>query len=265
MQGKVRVCELCNQEATLYCGSDAAFLCFDCDSNVHNANFIVARHIRRLICPHCMSPTENALSSTRSPSRRRLTCHFCSSVDASGEEPDTISCSSSSSSTLSLAGMSSTQSQPPVRKTGSCGSASDVTGGNKNIPARFTGQLKKPMNKRSGTPPLPLTKTENIFENWCKKLWLNSNLVLSAATHAAGLCSGRLGRIWPLRVILAASFWFGLRLCGVKSLSTWQNLRRLEEISGVPAKVIAAVELKLEHASRAGRLQRDMKEGWAES
>uniref|UniRef100_A0A2P2R0T3 Secreted protein n=1 Tax=Rhizophora mucronata TaxID=61149 RepID=A0A2P2R0T3_RHIMU len=69
----------------------------------------------------------------------------------------------------------------------------------------------------------------------------------------------------PLRVSLAASFWFGVRLCGAKSVSTWQNLRRLEELSGVPAKLIAAVELKLERVSRVGTARPDTKEGWAES
>jgi hypothetical protein len=79
------------------------------------------------------------------------------------------------------------------------------------------------------------------------------------------LCSGRLAL--PFRVSLAASFWFGLRKCGDKSVTTWENLRRLEEVSGVlPNKPIVTVEMKIEQALRSKRLQlqKEMEEGWAE-
>ncbi|KAK6918945.1 B-box-type zinc finger [Dillenia turbinata] len=50
-------CELCKAMAKMYCESDQASLCWDCDSKVHSANFLVARHTRCLLCHVCQSPT----------------------------------------------------------------------------------------------------------------------------------------------------------------------------------------------------------------
>ncbi|KAK6919454.1 B-box-type zinc finger [Dillenia turbinata] len=53
----MRGCELCKYMAKMYCESDQASLCWDCDSKVHSANFLVARHTRCLLCHVCQSPT----------------------------------------------------------------------------------------------------------------------------------------------------------------------------------------------------------------
>lgn len=53
----MRNCELCKLQATTYCESDQASLCWDCDSKVHGANFLVARHSRTLLCNVCHSLT----------------------------------------------------------------------------------------------------------------------------------------------------------------------------------------------------------------
>ncbi|XWS12758.1 hypothetical protein CRYUN_Cryun37aG0117700 [Craigia yunnanensis] len=53
----MKKCELCNSVAKIYCGSDQAILCWDCDSRVHGANFLVAKHLRTLLCHICQSPT----------------------------------------------------------------------------------------------------------------------------------------------------------------------------------------------------------------
>ncbi|CAI9262368.1 unnamed protein product [Lactuca saligna] len=50
-------CELCSHFAQMYCQSDNASLCYDCDQNVHSANFLVAKHSRTLLCHKCQSPT----------------------------------------------------------------------------------------------------------------------------------------------------------------------------------------------------------------
>ncbi|XP_065862197.1 zinc finger protein CONSTANS-LIKE 9-like [Euphorbia lathyris] len=50
-------CELCNGVARMYCESDQASLCWDCDEKVHCANFLVAKHCRCLLCQICQSPT----------------------------------------------------------------------------------------------------------------------------------------------------------------------------------------------------------------
>ncbi|CAK7323737.1 unnamed protein product [Dovyalis caffra] len=244
------VCELCRREADVFCDSDAAFLCFDCDSNVHDANFLVARHLRRVICSGCKSVTGNSFSGT-TPSLRHVTCFSCSPEN---KELDSISCSSSS--TLSSACISSTEKTASRfedgRKRAKTISFRSVT----DIPARSRGdKLKRSRNLRS----------EGVFTSWCKRLGLNGNLVVQRATQAMALCFGRLAS--PFRVSLAASFWFGVRLSGDKSAATSQNLRRLEEISGVPCKLIVTVEMKIEQALRSRRLQpqKNMEEGSAES
>ena len=50
-------CELCGKVAGMYCESDEASLCWDCDEKVHGANFLVARHSRALLCQVCQSLT----------------------------------------------------------------------------------------------------------------------------------------------------------------------------------------------------------------
>ncbi|KAJ9153658.1 hypothetical protein P3X46_027076 [Hevea brasiliensis] len=50
-------CELCGGTARMYCESDQASLCWDCDEKVHCANFLVAKHCRTLLCQVCQSPT----------------------------------------------------------------------------------------------------------------------------------------------------------------------------------------------------------------
>lgn len=41
----------------MFCESDQASLCWDCDEKVHAANFLVAKHCRTLLCHACASPT----------------------------------------------------------------------------------------------------------------------------------------------------------------------------------------------------------------
>ncbi|KAK4439875.1 hypothetical protein Salat_0322400 [Sesamum alatum] len=50
-------CELCSNPARMFCESDQASLCWDCDEKVHAANFLVAKHSRNLLCHVCYSPT----------------------------------------------------------------------------------------------------------------------------------------------------------------------------------------------------------------
>ncbi|KAJ7981669.1 Zinc finger, B-box [Quillaja saponaria] len=50
-------CEMCGKRATMYCESDQAKLCWDCDEKVHGANFLVEKHLRTLLCNVCQSPT----------------------------------------------------------------------------------------------------------------------------------------------------------------------------------------------------------------
>lgn len=70
-------CELCNKlRAKVVCESDKANLCWVCDVKVHSANFIVARHVRKLLCHVCQSPTEWQASGGR-PSPTLSLCNKC--------------------------------------------------------------------------------------------------------------------------------------------------------------------------------------------
>ncbi|KAK1322795.1 Zinc finger protein CONSTANS-LIKE 2 [Acorus calamus] len=94
---KARVCELCDCEASLYCDSDSAYLCFGCDAAVHGANFLVSRHLRRPICSSCGSLDRRIISG---PGHRpfRPICRSCDD-----------STSSTSSSCISSAESASTE------------------------------------------------------------------------------------------------------------------------------------------------------------
>ncbi|KAH0942043.1 zinc finger protein HD1 [Brassica rapa] len=50
-------CDLCEGVARMYCESDQASLCWNCDAKVHGANFLVAKHTRCLLCSACQSST----------------------------------------------------------------------------------------------------------------------------------------------------------------------------------------------------------------
>ncbi|PIN04316.1 hypothetical protein CDL12_23149 [Handroanthus impetiginosus] len=58
-------CELCKGKARMHCESDQASLCWDCDAKVHSANFLVARHLRILLCHVCQSRTPWTASGTK--------------------------------------------------------------------------------------------------------------------------------------------------------------------------------------------------------
>ncbi|KAM0028961.1 putative transcription factor interactor and regulator Znf-B family [Helianthus debilis subsp. tardiflorus] len=53
----MKKCELCSHIARIYCHSDNACLCYNCDQTVHSSNFLVAKHSRTLLCHKCQSPT----------------------------------------------------------------------------------------------------------------------------------------------------------------------------------------------------------------
>ncbi|KAE9591791.1 hypothetical protein Lal_00038726 [Lupinus albus] len=53
----MKKCELCNSPAKLFCESDQATLCWECDAKVHTANFLVTKHQRFLLCHVCQSLT----------------------------------------------------------------------------------------------------------------------------------------------------------------------------------------------------------------
>ncbi|XLU67946.1 hypothetical protein S245_026999, partial [Arachis hypogaea] len=72
----MKSCELCKVPARTFCESDQASLCWDCDANVHGANFLVARHTRTLLCHACQSPTPWKASGDRLGNTVSL-CEMC--------------------------------------------------------------------------------------------------------------------------------------------------------------------------------------------
>ncbi|WJX73926.1 hypothetical protein P8452_57649 [Trifolium repens] len=78
-------CELCKLPARTFCESDQASLCWDCDSKVHGANFLVERHTRTLLCHACQSPTPWKASGARLGNALSL-CERC----AGGRKIDSV-------------------------------------------------------------------------------------------------------------------------------------------------------------------------------
>ncbi|KAL1551857.1 B-box zinc finger protein 32-like [Salvia divinorum] len=218
---KLRLCELCNANAALFCPSDAAFLCRNCDTKVHEANFLVARHVRRAVCSNCRSFTGDFITGVDS---------LLSALCPSCEEDDLGSLSSSSTTS-------------PANKVYSCDSSSTVTV-RRTLKARVT---------------VSHVKAESVFNNWCGKLGIEDRSATLAACRALKACNDRWTGL-PFRVCLAASMWIGLRLSLEKTAVTGRILKRLEEISGVPAKIILAAVSKLDRVDKL-----ELEEGWAES
>ncbi|KAJ1410002.1 B-box-type zinc finger [Sesbania bispinosa] len=238
---KDKACELCNQQAFLYCPSDAAYLCWNCDATVHGANFLVARHIRHSLCSKCNCFTGNHISGATLcclPS----TCRSCSPENPSDDAGSVLSDSSESCTTAPKKTKARSTTEGRMR---SC--SSSVTDDASPSPAT---------KKRRGNDG---SVAEEVFVKWSRELGLglgvNGNRM---ASQALDLCLGT-WRSVPFRVAAATSFWLGLRFCGD---ATYQNLSRLEAISGVPAKLILAAHAKL---ARVFSHCRELQEGWDES
>lgn len=75
--------------ATMYCESDSASLCWDCDAKVHSANFLVEKHSRSLLCHVCQRPTAWSASGAQL-GRTISVCEGCvgSKVSQEREEGD---------------------------------------------------------------------------------------------------------------------------------------------------------------------------------
>ncbi|KAG8380260.1 hypothetical protein BUALT_Bualt07G0174700 [Buddleja alternifolia] len=250
---KVRSCELCNAEAAVYCTSDTAFLCWSCDLKIHDANFLVARHIRQSICSNCKNYTGDVISGVGfQPSP--ATCQSCPAISAAAG-------SISSESSVCI---SSTTSPAKEYSVGRKDSSRCIDSSSSSFATS-----QKSHQRTVKSTAVDYLKAEAIFVNWCGKLGVGVDMAVRMACSALRvLCLDRWTAL-PFRVSLAASMWLGLRLAGKKSL---QVLKRLEEISGVPAKLILAAESKMERALRRGREQQqqrrrrrlELEEGWAE-
>ncbi|XP_071703357.1 uncharacterized protein [Rutidosis leptorrhynchoides] len=88
----MKSCELCKSTARIYCDSDQASLCWTCDTKVHSANFLVARHSRNLLCRVCQSPTPWTASGKKLGPSAVSVCDKCvahgTSADREEEEDE---------------------------------------------------------------------------------------------------------------------------------------------------------------------------------
>lgn len=239
----VRHCELCKSEAAVFCSADDAFLCWTCDSQVHEANFLVARHVRQFVCSIC-----NNLTGPLFPGVGfkpfRPTCSSCPSISAA-DDLDSLSDSSVCiSSTKECCG-------------GSQGFDSSSSSDSSSAAAAYA----KRRRRRESKSRVDIFKAEGIFVNWCAKLGVHADEPVRLACRPLKTVLNR-WTVLPFRIFLAASMWHGLRLSG----QTAQVLKRLEEISGVPAKIIVAAEFRLDRGGRKMQQRRrlELEEGWAE-
>lgn len=287
-----RSCELCNGEATVYCPSDIAFLCWRCDAKIHDANFLVARHLRNAICSKCKGFTGLRLSGPVPPSYSVINIH-CSSCCSPSQFSSSSSSSSSSarvSSTISASSSSSATKKIDSRKFNSYYCFYYYSGGQVITPQNKSSRNKTSAGSSSSSSktsrrwlsrlPSQLDfKAEAIFVNWCRRLGRPvpgdvEAAVLLMSRKALSICWDYMAAALPFRLCLAASLWFGFRFCGDRSFSAWQLLKGLEEISGIPAKLISAAESKLESilfksklSTRKLRRQtqpHQLEEGWGE-
>ncbi|EOA33014.1 hypothetical protein CARUB_v10016345mg [Capsella rubella] len=109
-----------------------------------------------------------------------------------------------------------------------------------------------------------VTVADGVFVKWCDKLELNrdlTNVVVSYASLALPVEMRPRPRATN-RVVLASAFWFG-----VKNTMTWQSLKKVEDVTGVAAGMIRAVESKMARAMtlQLRRWRVDSEEGWAEN
>lgn len=84
---EMKNCELCKLPARTFCESDQASLCWDCDSKVHGANFLVERHTRTLLCHACQSQTPWKASGAKLGNTLSL-CEICAGGTKIDDEQD---------------------------------------------------------------------------------------------------------------------------------------------------------------------------------
>ncbi|KAL4182322.1 hypothetical protein AMTRI_Chr12g275380 [Amborella trichopoda] len=247
-----RGCELCNGEAEVYCVPDSAFLCFQCDARVHEANFLVARHLRRLVCYRCRGLDENGVSGTCISPLRWL-CDPCSNVEGESDPESSESACISSAESFAYAPEKGAGKRISGQKHGrSASSDSDLSVEGCPGPQRPRVSSIKEVKVNIDV------KAEAVLINWFRRLGLSSRCTLALALHAFGISMQRI-KGFPPRICLAGSLWLAIKLSERKvQRSLW--LQKLEACSGVPMKAIAISESKLSNVLKL----KAKEEGWAE-
>ncbi|MQL83520.1 hypothetical protein Taro_016024 [Colocasia esculenta] len=285
-----RACELCSGEAALHCASDSAFLCWACDAHVHGANFIVARHARRLLCRECGSLDDDDLPvyGPGFPPLPSL-CRSCRGDGDGGEDSfsDSESSSACSSSSLVSCVSSSCVSSAESGAAAACGgvgrgvgiaavpvcgggpfkaacSADPATDSECDGSGRGRRRRRRRGRGRVGGNAAARAevdaRTDAVLASWCHRLGLEGRGAAATAAHALSAAARRMGAA-PFRVCAAAAVWFAAKLC---TAGAPPPLVRLETCSGVPAKLIVVAEARLARAVRRRQRADGEEEGWAE-
>ncbi|GER31587.1 CONSTANS-like zinc finger protein [Striga asiatica] len=77
------VCEFCGvAKAVVYCKSDSAALCLQCDGYIHSANALSRRHARSLLCDTCASRA----AAVRCLDGGLSLCHACSAASTAAAD-----------------------------------------------------------------------------------------------------------------------------------------------------------------------------------
>ncbi|CAA3023679.1 B-box zinc finger protein 32-like [Olea europaea var. sylvestris] len=256
----IRGCELCSAEAAIYCASDSAFLCRSCDSNVHEANFLVARHLRQTVCSQCKGFTGNFISGVGLKTLS-IMCSSCCSP-STGIDLNSDSLLSSSTSICVSSTTTRKEAYSDRRETYGFDSTTSFTDNScEFMPGKCMKNQRELNSIRSESLSKVDWKTEGVLVKWSRKLGLRSNDAVRMACDALRACLDQWTTL-PFRVCLAASMWLGLGLCGDRLA-----LKRLAEMSGVPAKLILVAQSKLHRLLKARRQHRrdhQLEEGWAE-
>lgn len=106
---------------------------------------------------------------------------------------------------------------------------------------------------------------DGVFVKWCDKVGLDGDLRNDVVSYASLALAAVEKQRSTNKVVLAAAFWFGVRNSRTKM--TWPSLKKVEDVTGVAAGMIRAVEIKLARGvtMQLRRLRVDSEEGWAEN
>lgn len=278
-KGKETKCELCGDEAALRCEADAANLCYKCDANVHGINFLVAKHVRVVLCCRCHQYTEITVSGPSPQAGQTFCCGCCKSQGikqtslcnstAESAFPGAVSAASSNGLISAEEGNARACSREGDNEGTRATERSEVSinawsytdgisttstlGNSQTVSSkRQVENPKKEMglpHKRSGPGVLNAEmKVEIVLKKWCRHLNLRSPSTLPLAMDLVVKGLQKLGALsrQKIKICMAAALWLAATLC--EKHAHLPPVKRLEECSRVQSKLILVAE------SRLGRL-----------
>ncbi|XP_024522753.1 B-box zinc finger protein 32-like [Selaginella moellendorffii] len=249
---KSRDCELCQVRAAVYCCADEAYLCWKCDSKVHGANFIVARHLRSILCGRCHSPTA-VLAESSPPGPCSSLCPTCACPASLGDiSEDSIHSQHSSTMDHDLAAEEEVSSAAPKRAR----SSELRTRSRSPSPDSVIPVSRKRKNAAIDAAVIPtqqlvtLGRLECVLRNW------EGALGLEPSDHRVSLAMQLLRRIavsikvnrlpkLDARAALAVCLWISLKLERDRLSRSIPRVDLFGRCTGIAADVLLTVEARL--------------------